>query len=119
MTAPHFLIFTPVPLRARNDGWSPELQLTFIRLLAAGARPGQAARALGKNRQNAYALRNRPGADSFRAAWDAAVAAARTARTATRATKMRPGISPLGDVNLQHLSRQPVAFRAASLRPGA
>ncbi len=119
MTAPQFLIFTPVPLRARNDGWSPELQLTFIRMLAAGARPGQAAQALGKNRQNAYALRNRPGANSFRAAWDTAVAAARAARTATRATKIRPGFSSPGDVNLQHLSRKPVAFRAAPLRPGA
>ena len=74
MSAPEFVLFTPVPLRARCDGWSPALQLRFIRLLADGMKPGAAARAVGKNRQNAYALRKRPGAESFAAAWDAAVA---------------------------------------------
>jgi hypothetical protein len=87
MSPPCFLLFTPVPLRARCDGWDPALQLRFIELLAAGARPGEAALALGKNRQNAYALRRRPGSQSFAAAWDAAAASGRRARAA----KARPG----------------------------
>lgn len=74
------LTFVPVPLRQRCDGWSPELQLRFIEALAAGVRPGEAARRLGKNRQNAYALRRRSGAESFAAAWDAAVAWGRRTR---------------------------------------
>src|SRR3954452_2284835 len=74
MSLPEFIVFTPVPLRARRDGWSPALQLRFIRLLADGMKPGAAAEAVGRNRQNAYALRKRPGAESFAAAWDAAVA---------------------------------------------
>jgi len=83
MSAPPILAFLPVPLRRRNDGWSPELQLRFVEMLAAGATPGEAARRLGKNRQNAYALRGRPGAESFAAAWDAAVAWARCSRIGT------------------------------------
>ena len=74
------LAFIPVSLRRRRDGWSPELQFRFIEMLAAGATPGEAAGRLGKNRQNAYALRGRPGAESFAAAWDAAVAWARRSR---------------------------------------
>jgi hypothetical protein len=81
MPALPILMFTPVPLRRRSDGWSPELQLRFIELLAGGATPGEAAGKLGKNRQNAYALRRRPGAESFGAAWDSAVAWARSARS--------------------------------------
>jgi hypothetical protein len=69
-----FFIFTPVPLRRRCDGWSPDLQLRFVRLLAEGVKPGEAARLVGRNRQNAYALRKRAGAESFAAAWDAASA---------------------------------------------
>jgi hypothetical protein len=84
MSPPRFLVFTPVPLRARCDGWDPALQLRFIELLAAGAKPGEAALALGKNRQNAYALRRRPGAQSFAAAWDAAAACGRKVRAAER-----------------------------------
>ena len=80
MPALPILMFIPVPLRRRSDGWSPELQLRFIELLAGGATPGEAAGKLGKNRQNAYALRRRPGAESFGAAWDSAVAWARSAR---------------------------------------
>jgi len=83
MSSPRFLVFTPVPLRARHDGWDAALQLRFIELLADGARPGEAARALGKNRQNAYALRRRQGAESFAAAWDAAAACGRRQRAAT------------------------------------
>jgi hypothetical protein len=82
-----FHIFTPVPLRGRCDGWSPDLQLRFIRLLAEGVKPGEAARRLGRNRQNAYALRRRPGAESFAAAWDAAAEAGRARRARERAAK--------------------------------
>jgi len=37
MGTPYFITFTPVPLRVRADGWSPELQLAFVRSLAGGA----------------------------------------------------------------------------------
>ena len=75
------LAFTPVPRRFhRADGWSPERQQAFIRYLAAGAGPSEAARAVGKTRQSAFALRKRPGAESFCAAWAAAAAFARERR---------------------------------------
>jgi hypothetical protein len=77
MPGPPVIAFTPVPLRHRADGWSPELQLRFIVALSQELNPGEAARSVGKNRQNAYALRKRPGAESFAAAWDAVVAYAR------------------------------------------
>jgi hypothetical protein len=61
MTALPVIAFSLVPLRRRSDGWSHELQLRFIRALASGLTPGDAARSVGKNRQNAYALRKRKG----------------------------------------------------------
>jgi hypothetical protein len=84
MTAPPFIAFTPVPLRRRADGWSPELQLRFIVALSRGLTPGEAALSVGKNRQNAYALRKRPGAESFAAAWDSVVAHVRRVRAQGR-----------------------------------
>lgn len=79
--------FAPAPVRARADGWTVERQTAFIRLLEGGLRPGPAARRVGMSRQTAYALRGRPGAESFAAAWDAALATARRAR----ARPVRPG----------------------------
>jgi hypothetical protein len=89
------IAFTPVPLRRRADGWSPELQLDFIRGLSRGLSPGEAARSVGKNRQNAYALRKRPGAESFAAAWDSVVAHVRQVRAQGRLPQPRtvPGAS--------------------------
>lgn len=91
MSSPPVIAFTPVPLRARSDGWPPELQLRFIQALSTGLTPGDAARSVGKNRQNAYALRKRKGAESFAAAWDAVVAHVRRLRAQGRAPRPRPG----------------------------
>ena len=80
MDAPHPFDFAPVPVRARRDGWTPQRQQEFIRYLAAGCGPSEAARAVGKTKQSAFTLRERPGAESFRAAWDAAAGFARERR---------------------------------------
>ena len=69
--------FTPVPLRARRDGWTPERQRAFIQALRDTRCIAQAAAAVGMARETAYRLRERPGAASFAAAWDAAFAAPR------------------------------------------
>ena len=82
MPIPSFLHFTPVPCRARYDGWSPALQLRFVATLARGVSPGEAAGRLGMSRQSAYKLRRRPGAESFAAAWDSALRYARRRREA-------------------------------------
>jgi hypothetical protein len=66
--------FTPVPVRARKDGWTPDRQRRFVALLRRGRAIAQAARAVGMSRESAYRLRERPGAESFAAAWDAALA---------------------------------------------
>jgi hypothetical protein len=76
--------FTPVPLRSRRDGWTPERQRAFIALLAQGTPSNHAARMMGLSKQTAHALRRRPGAESFSAAWDAAIAADRRTRAAER-----------------------------------
>jgi hypothetical protein len=73
----HFVDFAPVPLRARHDGWTAAAQRDFILRLARGAGIGEAVRRLGFSRQSAYALRRRRDAESFAAAWDAAVALGR------------------------------------------
>jgi hypothetical protein len=68
------LAFAPVPLRARHDGWSALRQRGFIRRLALCGSVSAAAKAVGMSRNAAYLLRGKPGAASFAAAWDAAVA---------------------------------------------
>ncbi|MHA6722896.1 hypothetical protein [Sphingomonas sp. RS2018] len=70
--------FTPVPVaRVRHDGWSPDRQCRFIAALAETGSVAAAARAVGSTRNGAYRLRKRDGAESFAAAWDAALSDAR------------------------------------------
>ena len=97
MELPPFILFEPVPGRARHDGWTPELQRRFILMLAHGLRPGEAARRIGKTRSTAYALRSRTGGESFAAAWDAALRFVRDARAKQRsqpAQSPRPPAAP-------------------------
>lgn len=80
MTAPPTRIpaqpdFTPVPVRSRADGWTPDRQRAFIAALRTRPCIEAAARAAGMSRESAYRLRRKPGAESFAAAWDAAMAA--------------------------------------------
>ena len=63
--------FTPVPLRARRDGWTPERQARFLGWLAQTGCVAKAAAKLGMARETAYRLRRREGAESFAHAWDA------------------------------------------------
>lgn len=84
MALPDFLRFTPVPIRARKDGWTAAAQRHFILLLSQGAGPGEAARRLGRSKQGAYALRGRADAQGFANAWDGAVDFAADARAARR-----------------------------------
>jgi hypothetical protein len=77
-----FLRFRPVPVRARYDGWSPKLQRRFILDLARGLSISEAAGKLGRSRQSAYLLRSKPGAESFAAAWDSALAFSQLAQSA-------------------------------------
>ncbi|HEX8262130.1 MAG TPA: hypothetical protein VF547_04580 [Allosphingosinicella sp.] len=66
------LAFTPVPVRARYDGWAVERQKWFVLRLALGGCVSVAAKGVGMTRKSAYRLRDRPGAESFAAAWDRA-----------------------------------------------
>jgi hypothetical protein len=66
--------FTPVPVRARKDGWTPHRQRRFIAELHRTRSISKAARVVGMRRETAYRLRERPGSESFAAAWDAAFA---------------------------------------------
>jgi len=66
--------FTPVPSqRNRRDGWTELRQRGFIAVLAHTGLVTHAAAAVGMSPQSAQRLRHRAGADSFAAAWDAAV----------------------------------------------
>lgn len=68
--------FTPVPVRARRDGWTPARQIAFVAALAELRCVVAAARRVEMSWQTAYRLRARPDAQGFAAAWDAALAAA-------------------------------------------
>ena len=66
--------FDPVPRRARrHDGWTIARQRGFIEALADTGSVAAAAKAVNMSAEGAYALRRAPGADSFRAAWRAAL----------------------------------------------
>jgi hypothetical protein len=85
--------FTPVPLKARHDGWTYPLQRAFVVALARGASVDEAARRVGKSRATAYALRKRAGAQSFASAWDTALAYAKQMRIV--AAREQPASAPL------------------------
>lgn len=67
------LAFVPVPVRPRSDGWTALRQQGFILRLALGGCVVLAAKGVGKTKASAYRLRERPGAESFAAAWDRAL----------------------------------------------
>jgi hypothetical protein len=76
----HVPAFTPVPLRYRKDGWTPMKQADFLGRLAETRSVAAAARHVGMTRESAYRLRNKPGAQSFAAAWDFVLAQRSQAR---------------------------------------
>jgi hypothetical protein len=65
--------FYPVPTRTRRDGWTVARQADFLGMLAETGSVIGACEAVGISRKSAYQLRARPGAESFAAAWDAAL----------------------------------------------
>lgn len=67
------LAFTPfMHPRPKRTSIVPALQREFVKVLAATGIVAQAARAIGKSMEGLYALRKRPGAEGFAAAWDEA-----------------------------------------------
>ncbi|WP_431470286.1 hypothetical protein [Sphingosinithalassobacter sp. LHW66-3] len=77
-TPDDLLLFAPVPLaRVTAGGWTSERQIAFVAALARSGVVARAARSVGKSARSAYQLRERPGAESFAAAWDAALDRAR------------------------------------------
>jgi hypothetical protein len=67
------LVFAPVPVKARHDGWTPLRQRGFILRLALLGAVAPAAAAVGRSRESAYRLRGHRGAEGFAAAWDKAL----------------------------------------------
>lgn len=75
--------FLPVPVRPRADGWTPLRQARFIGYLAVTGSVSLAARKVAMSRESAYRLREHRGAESFAAAWDAALGLARPEQKVT------------------------------------
>lgn len=67
------ILFKPVPLKARHDGWTPARQIHFIEGLDATKSLTKACSAVGMSRTSAYKLRGHPEARQFRLAWSAAL----------------------------------------------
>jgi hypothetical protein len=65
--------FVPVSVRHRSDGWTTDRQVAFIEALAQSGCVADAAKSVGLSVRSAYALRQHSFANSFRAAWDAAI----------------------------------------------
>jgi hypothetical protein len=75
--------FTPVPLRYRADGWTPQRQADFLGRLCETWSVVAAARHVGMTRESACSLGDKEGAESFAAAWDSILAAPRRIRKST------------------------------------
>ena len=75
---PRIPAFTPVPLRARKDGWTPLRQAEFIGVLAETRSVTAASSFVGMSRESAYRLRRKPGAGEFVAVWDSIMRPSRT-----------------------------------------
>jgi hypothetical protein len=67
--------FYPVPVRPRRNGWTPEQQAHFLGHLAETGSVSAACARIGMSRNCAYKLRRKPHAESFAAAWEAALGA--------------------------------------------
>ncbi|WP_427969661.1 hypothetical protein [Altererythrobacter sp.] len=66
--------FTPVPrAKDRSNGWKPEVQRAFIEALADTGSVRAACRMVGRTEHGVYQLRRHPEAESFCAAWEAAL----------------------------------------------
>ena len=66
--------FAPVPRKcARHDGWTPARQRAFVEALADTGSVTRAAAQVNMSPEGAYYLRRQPGAEGFRAAWEAAL----------------------------------------------
>jgi hypothetical protein len=67
--------FRPVPSKhaPRRNAITPARQRAFISALAASGIVVEAARHIGVSTEALYRLRNKPGGEDFRAAWDLAV----------------------------------------------
>lgn len=66
--------FAPVPRQtSRHDGWTEARQRAFIEALADTGSVAAACKAVNMSTVGAYYLRRQPGAESFRAAWEAAL----------------------------------------------
>jgi len=74
-TSPRVPPFLPVPVREHHNGWTPRRQADFLGYLAETGSVSAACKRVGKSREAAYKLRRRPDAESFAAAWDAALGA--------------------------------------------
>jgi hypothetical protein len=59
--------------RVRLSGWTADAQRAFIAALTRIGCANAAAKMVGKSRRSAYLLREKPGAESFAAAWETAV----------------------------------------------
>jgi hypothetical protein len=107
------LDFTPVSVRARVDGWTPERQRLYVAALARWGSGRRAAGHVGLTPQSAARLCRRPDAASFSAACERAWTIGKIARRAAARRKGRPIHSPGGEL---HQSMNLSASPAASAR---
>jgi hypothetical protein len=77
--------------RERVGGWCPATQRAFIAELTRTGCPAEAAQAVGRSRRSAYMLHDKPGAESFAAAWDVAKASAGDAAEAVAVSRALHG----------------------------
>lgn len=109
------LEFEPVPRRNRKEGgWNAEMQRLFIARLAVHGSPGKAAREVGMYRSGVDKVFHSKGAESFQAAWAAAVALA----DRRRAEEVAAGHAGIADIKMPFLDNRRKMPAAPAAGPG-
>ena len=100
-------------MQHRVNGWDPDAQRAFIALLATTGSKRRAALAIGRNAHGIDQLLKRPDADSFRAAYDRAMAIA----SQNGAMKLATGVADAAARNAQMSPRSRLGDRRAGSLP--
>lgn len=115
------LKFEPAPRKLNKvNGWTPAMQRRFIAKLAELGSPAKAAAALNKDRYGIEKVYKAEGAESFRAAWDKAIAIAQE-RAAERQEKMQrewTGVRPPGGTDRRASGPAPASSPRGGPLPG-
>lgn len=108
--------FRPVPVKAREDGWTTARQALFLAELYLTGTVTAAARRVGMTRMSAYRLRARGDAASFARAWDSVLSPPGTGKLPPAQTNMNKVTQRELIWRIEEGFLKPVLYRAKTVQ---